>query len=281
MVGNDIIMQRKGAANMSEFLKKFNRIQKISLVMLAVVLLCRLGGATGAWFTSEHTVINHFTGHEYYVDIELAEPNWISTGQLQASAMQPGMDIFKDPRVINISQDECIVRMRVEIYDKDGKLNDDSDKYKAVYGSIATYYGSGEPVAGMSRDFKELDGWFYYTGGGEYCKQLKMNERTSPLFTDVLIPNKKTDYGVYFKEGFKINVIAEAVFSVSDEYTVADAARKFGGEVLKEDNDINGVSMLYDNVASESGVNVKKEKYTAKAESTADFTSENTMEEVG
>ena len=80
MVGNDIIMQRKGAANMSEFLKKFNRIQKISLVMLAVVLLCRLGGATGAWFTSEHTVINHFTGHEYYVDIELAEPNWISTG---------------------------------------------------------------------------------------------------------------------------------------------------------------------------------------------------------
>lgn len=263
-------MQRKGAANMSRLLKKFNRIQKISLVMLAVVLLCRFGGVTEAWFTSKHTVINHFTGHEYYVDIELVEPNWVSTGQLQASAMQPGMDIFKDPRVINISQDECIVRMKVEIYDKDGKLNEDSDKYKAIYRSIATYYGEGEPVVGMSSDFKELDGWFYYTGGSEYCKQLKMNDRTSPLFTDVLIPNKKTDYGVYFTDGFTINIMAEAVFSVSDTYTVADAARKFDGEALKADNEINGVNLFYDNVASDSGVNVEN---IAKAESTAEFTS--------
>lgn len=266
-------MQRKGAADMSRRFKKLNKIQKASLAVLVVVLLCQLVGATGAWFTSEHKVINHFTGHEYYVDIELVEPNWVSTGQLQASTMQPGMDIFKDPRVINISQDECIVRMRVEIYDNNVKLSEDSEKYKAVYGSLATYYDGDAPVLGMNSDFKELDGWFYYTGGGEYCKQLKINDRTSPLFTDVLIPNKKTDYGVYFADGFTINVVAEAVFSVSDEYTVADAAKKFGGEIIKTDDEVNGASLFYDNVASNSSIDVEKENYIARAESTADFTS--------
>lgn len=230
---------------------KLNKIQRISLAVIALVLLCRMAGVTKAWFVSEDSVVNHFLGHEYYVDIALIEPNWDSVGRTQAAAMQPGMDIFKDPRVVNIAEDRCIVRMKIEISVGGTDLDKDSEAYKAIMSSVAYYTGGGvlryddlSGCSGYNTDaFTYYDGSYYYTyydqdKGGDYCVQLESLDSTPPLFTDVVIPYWTEDYA-YFKDGFSIKVIAEAMFSVSDSYTVAEAAARFDGVDDETDDETN------------------------------------------
>jgi hypothetical protein len=222
-------------------IKKFNRIQKASLIALIVMLFCQLGGLTWAWLTDHDEVTNVFGFHDYYVDIVLTEPNWTSVGSKQASVMQPGMDIFKDPRVTNITEDDCFVRMQIILADKEGNVLDDlianeSDSTKkaaleakraAILGSIK-YYNSSKQFVAYNPDFTLYsDGYYYYTKGGDNCVALATGETTSPLFTDVKIPTLKTDYA-YFTDGFVITIKAEAVFTAgATDASVATIAKRF------------------------------------------------------
>lgn len=221
--------------------KKLNKIQKISLAVVAAVLLCRLAGVTTAWFVGESSVLNHFGSHEYYVEIALLEPDWTSTGQFQAAAMQPGMDIYKNPFAVNLAEDECIVRMKIEISVGGTVLVEGSEAYDAIMSSIVYYNGSdilsyddiGSYESYNTTEFEYYDGWYYYTGGGENCVQLAQGDRTAELFTDVVIPYTTALYQ-YFEKGFTINVIAEAMFSVGD-YSVETAAARFDGTDTDEE----------------------------------------------
>ncbi len=210
-------------------LKRFNKIQKLSFIALALVLFSVFAGGSYAWLISEDSVNNHFIGKSYYVEIELLEPNWDSVGSLQAQSVQPGMDIFKDPRVLNISQDECYVRMKVEITDSDGAAVSD-ELYRKIFDALGTYDNDSDKIiGGISSDFTLYDGWYYYTKGNDECVTLKTNDVTTPLFTDVVIPSLKSEYTGVFDSVFNINVVAEAVFSVNEGFTVEEAAKRFDG----------------------------------------------------
>jgi hypothetical protein len=223
-------------------IKKFNKIQKASLIALIVMLFCQLGGLTWAWLTDHDEVTNVFGFHDYYVDIVLTEPNWVSVGSKQASVMQPGMDIFKDPRVTNITEDDCFVRMQIILADKEDNVLDDlikneSDSTKkaaleakraAILKSIAYYNEDSKTFTSYNTDFTPYsDGYYYYTEGGDNCVALATGETTSPLFTDVKIPTLKTDYA-YFADGFVITIKAEAVFTAgATDASVETIAARF------------------------------------------------------
>jgi hypothetical protein len=66
---------------------------------------------------------------------------------------------------------------------------------------------------------------------GNECAVVESYQSTEPLFTDVKIPEKKTDY-VYFKDGFIITVVAEAVYTggLTDK-SIASVAQRFDGNV--------------------------------------------------
>lgn len=255
--------------------KNLNIVQKTSIIAIFLVLLCTLADRSTAWYKSENSVVNNFEGHEYYVDIELIEPNWDSTGIYQAMAMQPGMDIFKDPRVVNISEDKCIVRMKIEIQDNGNNIIS-GERYDAILNALGTYNGS-EVIEGINTSFTEKNGWYYYTGGSEYCIELNSGDTTEPLFTDVLIPILKSEYIGYFDSGFKINVIAEAIFSVSDKYSVETAEARFNGNISEEEvqmlmlEDEPSLLSLDDTVSSSS---VEIEIKPTRIESSAVFSSQ-------
>jgi hypothetical protein len=242
--------------------KQLNKIQKASLIALAVILVCQLGGFTGAWFTSHDAVTNVFGMYDYFVDIVLLEPNWESVGFAQAHKMQPGMDIFKDPRVQNLTEDSCYVRMQIVIADKDGNVIDDlisnatsstektalENKKTAILAAISYCTDDNDTAQVDDDSFVSYyngvlnprfslydDGWFYYTDGDGNCTALEQADITEPLFTDVRIPNLKADYG-YFANGFVISVRAEAVTTAGIPVaTVENVASRFAGSSDEDD----------------------------------------------
>ena len=244
-------------------LKKFNKVQKVALLALILVLLCQLGGLTGAWLLSRDSVTNVFGLHDYFVDIILTEPDWNSVGRSQAQKMQPGMDIFKDPRVTNITEDKCFVRMQIIIADKDGDVIADGDRKDSILRAIS-YCTAGENTPSLSDDkftvyselnpdFEYYEGWFYYTESNGECAILDTGESTTPLFTDVIIPTLKSEYQ-YFSDGFVITVKAEAIFSdgAADKSVEGIAARFGSGSNLEDDINASGL----DSATSESSIMV-------------------------
>lgn len=202
-------------------LKKFNRIQKLSLLLLVMMIFCMLAGTTSAWLINEDALNNHFGIKNHFVDIAIREPNWESVGYEQAQKMQPGMDIFKDPRVQNLSDEDCYIRMKFEIVDSNGDAAT-GDKLTAILDAIK-YYNSDETFTDYpslnSSDFTKSGDWYYYTSNG-LCIAVEPFETTTPLFTDVKIPVLKKDYQ-YFNESFSIVVKAEAVFTSGIESSSA------------------------------------------------------------
>lgn len=217
---------------------KFNRIQKLSLLLLLAMLLCQFAGTTSAWLINEDALNNHFGIKDHFVDITIREPNWDSVGREQAQKMQPGMDIFKDPRAQNLSDEDCYIRMKIEVVDSDGDAVT-GDRLTAILNAIKNYNSNctftDYPNLNVS-DFTKNGDWYYYTNNG-LCRAVEPFETTTPLFTDVKIPVLKKDYQ-YFNESFSIVVKAEAVFASgidSSEATVVNVGARFD-DVAGEDN---------------------------------------------
>jgi hypothetical protein len=258
-------------------LKKFNRIQKISLIVLLLVLLCRIGGLSYAWFTSNDSVTNVFGLHDYYIDIVLSEPNWDSVGRSQAATMQPGMDIFKDPRVTNITSDDCFVRVKIIVADSSGNELSDGDQKTAILKSIkfcTDDNGTGtvaddtfNPYPTLNTNFTPKDGWYYYTASEDNgkCTVLTPGATTPPLFTDVKIPEKKAEYK-YFKDGFVITVVAEGVFcgGVTDA-SIDNVKKRFEDMSDTEDTSESTTSETTDKNISESTTEATSENSNGNA----------------
>ncbi len=222
---------------MIKIIARLNKVQRLSLAVLFFVLLCRLGGLTGAWLMNKDAVTNVFGIHDYFLDIVLTEPNWTAVGSEQASKMQPGMDIFKDPRVANITEDSCFVRMKIIVADSSGTPLEDGERKTAILNAIryckndkSTDTVSDDEFTDINPDFKKENGWYYYMDG-DNCAVVESYQSTEPLFTDVIIPKTKNDY-VYFKDGFIITVVAEAVYTggLTDK-GIASVAQRFDGSV--------------------------------------------------
>jgi hypothetical protein len=162
------------------------------------------------------------------------------------------MRIFKDPRVQNIYEDSCYIRVKYEILDSNGDIITDEKKLNAIKSAIS-YHTDGDDCTNHASynttNFTYYeDGWYYYTSGG-YCQLLDSvtatesasggdpKTVTEPLFTDVLIPTTKTDYQ-YFAQPFSIAVKAEAVFgSGIEEATIENVKARFDAVMKSEDED--------------------------------------------
>lgn len=226
-------------------LKKFNKVQKLSLLLLIMMIFCQFAGTTSAWLLNEDALNNHFGVKNHYVDITIKEPNWESVGWEQAQKMQPGMDIFKDPRAQNLSDEACYIRMKIEIADANGDAVSD-DRLVAIQNAIKNYNSNDTftdyPDLNYS-DFTKYGDWYYYSDNG-LCRAVEPFGMTTPLFTDVMIPVLKKDYQ-YFNESFSIIVKAEAVFSsgIEDsEATVENVSARF--DAVAADNSTSALELM-------------------------------------
>jgi hypothetical protein len=112
-----------------------------------------------------------------------------------------------------------------------------TEKRDAILNAIAYYNEDSKKFTSINSDFKLLDGYYYYTKGGDNCVALASGESTSPLFTDVKIPTLKSEYAD-FEDGFIISIKAEAVFATDvDDTSVKLVAERFASFNNEADDD--------------------------------------------
>lgn len=147
--------------------------KKLTLVVTCIVLVAAMViGGTLAYFTDTKSAENTFTVGN--VEIDLTEPKWTSTGKEDAPEVYPGESLAKDPTVENTGANPCFVRIKVENLDQFG------DKGNITY---RTAYVTDALGANW---VKHTDGYFYYS------KVLNVNEKTSALFDQVVMPTGLT-----------------------------------------------------------------------------------------
>ena len=161
--------------------------KKLTLVVTCVVLVAAMViGGTLAYFTDTDKATNTFTVGN--VKIELTEPKWEEAGKEDAPEVYPGEPLAKDPTVTNTGANPCFVRIKVENLDQFG--NKGAITYRTAY--VPGALGTG---------WVEEDGYFYYN------KVLNLNEETTALFDQVVMPTGLTGS----EEAKPIVVTAEAV----------------------------------------------------------------------
>ena len=183
----------------------------VSLCLAAVLVVMAIAGATVAYFTDTDAKDNTFTVGN--VDITLTEPNWESSGSVDAPDVYPGEPLAKDPTVTNSGKNPCFVRISV------ANLDQFDNKGDITY---RTNYQTGA----LGADWVlHTDGYFYYT------KVLNINESTTALFDQIVMPT-----GLTGNETTKpITVTAEAVqaqgakasFAAVETMTVEEIAAWF------------------------------------------------------
>lgn len=183
----------------------------VSLCLAAVLVVMAIAGATVAYFTDTDAKDNTFTVGN--VDITLTEPNWESSGSVDAPDVYPGEPLAKDPTVTNSGKNPCFVRISV------ANLDQFDNKGDITY---RTNYQTGA----LGADWVlHTDGYFYYT------KVLNINESTTALFDQIVMPTGLTG-GETTKP---ITVTAEAVqaqgakpsFAAVETMTVEEIAAWF------------------------------------------------------
>ena len=144
----------------------------VSLCLAAVLVVMAIAGATVAYFTDTDAKDNTFTVGN--VDITLTEPNWESSGSVDAPDVYPGEPLAKDPTVTNSGKNPCFVRISV------ANLDQFDNKGDITY---RTNYQTGA----LGADWVlHTDGYFYYT------KVLNINESTTALFDQIVMPTGLT-----------------------------------------------------------------------------------------
>lgn len=144
----------------------------VSLCLAAVLVVMAVAGATVAYFTDTDSKDNTFTVGN--VDITLAEPNWESSGSVDAPDVYPGEPLAKDPTVTNSGKNPCFVRISVANLDQFGQKGMITYRTDYVTGKLGTDW------------VLHTDGYFYYT------KVLAVGETTDALFDQIVMPTGLT-----------------------------------------------------------------------------------------
>ena len=168
--------------------------KKITAICLVVALAATaIVGGTLAYFTDRDEKANVLTVGN--VEITLTEPNWDTTGSVDAEDAYPGEPLAKDPTVENVGANPCFVRVKVEWDETIGEM-----EYRTDY--AAGKLGDGWVDGG--------DGYFYYT------KVLDVNDgdptavyKTDALFDQIVVPTD-IENGTTDTE-YTVTVSAEAV----------------------------------------------------------------------
>lgn len=209
-------------------------------------------GTTLASLSNKDKVTNTQEGKE--IRILLLEPEWQKSGQKDAKKLEPGMEILKDPYVLNNSEDSVYVRMKIVIKDEKGtEIDMGEERYqsilKALYLSdsledneqakevplidkIEGEEGDLKITLNSMSDFFYEDGWFYYGSSSEEEKtytSLAAGDSTSKLFNKLVVPiyreKAKTVLGddsllIYdgiFDTPFTIEIIAQGISSRTEK----------------------------------------------------------------
>lgn len=160
----------------------------LTAAMAAALAVTAVVGGSLAYFTDTQKKDNTFTVGN--VKIELTEPNWESTGAIDAPDVYPGESLAKDPTVKNIGDNPCFVRIKVDGLDSLGEDN------------LITYRTNYQDNQ-LSEGWKLYDGYIYYT------TVLLAGETTeTPAFTQIHIPETVTNG---FDGNYDVVVTAEAV----------------------------------------------------------------------
>lgn len=166
--------------------------KKITAIALVICLMAvAVIGGSLAYFTDNDEATNTFTVGN--VKIDLTEPNWEGTGSNDAPEVYPGEALAKDPTVTNTGANPCFVRISVTGLDCLGDAGDITYRTKYVEGAL----GEGWVKNGD---------YFYYT------KVLAVDEKTTPLFDQIVIPTGLTnENGEEYSGSYDVDVYAEAV----------------------------------------------------------------------
>ncbi len=213
------------------------------LVFAIGLLIC---GLSIAFFSNRDVVTNQQKAKE--ITIRLMEPEWKETGEAKAAKLEPGMVIEKDPYVLNESEDDVYIRMKIVIKGRDenaeyGELTADSERCQAIWKAIyCKTSGTGGGTEGdtdgiclldengvsQNPDFVYENGWFYYKKAGEtdVYTMVASGESTTRLFDNLQIPVLKKEYNGIFDTDFQIEVIAQAVSGASARGTETEEEKK-------------------------------------------------------
>lgn len=171
--------------------------KKMITVCLVVALMAvfAIGGSL-AYFTDTEEKDNTFTVGN--VDIQLTEPNWVSSGSVDAPEVYPGEALAKDPTVKNNGANPCFVRIQVtglDCLDDAGMIT-----YRTDY--VDNKLGENW--------VKGTDGYYYYN------KVLAVGATTDALFDQIVIPTGVTNADAFDSDTAKrieysVDVKAQAV----------------------------------------------------------------------
>lgn len=174
--------------------------KKTFVLLLAVAVITSLAiGATLAYFSAKDAKTNTFTVGN--VQIRLDEPAWKASGALDAPEVYPGEPLAKDPRVTNIGDNPCVVRIKVTM----PALPAGQGEVKIRTNGVIDAYDSANWYK---------DGDYYY-----YLKPLKgtadggnnphLSDVTTALFDHIVMPKElKNDLAL---TPYNVVVTAEAV----------------------------------------------------------------------
>ncbi len=204
-------------------LKQLNIVQRLSLLLLIAMPLCRFAGSTWAWQKSTDTQGNNFEVENKNVNIRLIEPNWDSTGAAQAAAYVPGMDIYADPQVQNLSEEQCYVRMKYNILYADGTEVSDKDYYVTYSGTqyyipwltqlknSLVYYEGDEILFGGFYDI--LDGDLTSSNNNGYSEA---SDGTITYY-DKYVYTKDSDGNTYYNDRYYNRCYNDKNFTYNDD----------------------------------------------------------------
>lgn len=185
----------------------------IALCLVIALAATAVIGGTLAYFTDEDDATNTFTVGN--VDITLTEPNWNSSGSVDAPEVYPGEALAKDPTVTNNGANPCFVRIKVTGLDCLGTAGDITYRTDYVDNKLGDNW------------VKHTDGYFYYN------QVLAVGATTDALFDQIVIPTALTNGDG--ETAFNVVVTAEAVqaqgakpsWSAVQTMTVAEIAAWF------------------------------------------------------
>ena len=161
----------------------------VTICLVAALAATALIGGSLAYFTDTEEKDNTFTVGN--VDIQLTEPNWVSSGSIDAPEVYPGEPLAKDPTVTNNGANPCFVRIQVtglDCLDNAGMIT-----YRTDY--VDNKLGDNW--------FKGTDGYYYYN------KVLEVGTTTDALFDQIVIPT-----GVTNADAFKSDTAERIEYSV-------------------------------------------------------------------
>ena len=197
--------------------------KKILVIALALSLVAVTAlGVTLAYFTDTKEASNVFTVGN--VRIRIDEPKWASTGSKDAPSVYPGESLDKDPTIVNIGENPCFVRVKVEV----------PEQYEDLI-TFRTNYQDGAFGAGWERHGE----YYYYRAPlTVYDPQGSKSFQTTPLFQQVRFSTELTaddlnaDGQITGSTPYDIKVTAQAVqaqgiftsYSELDQITDAEFA---------------------------------------------------------